>query len=181
MLNKHYSFRRTVETDMIRKDGSLRRGMRITACQVLESSVCLFPHLKRSSMSILDAPLPGRPTSVRTLSTNSEIEVPLSTGWGRWASVGKYGKRRQRPRNKTELYTPFLEHSSMSFYHLQDSFSLDIASNRFIAARKNDFVHPVKFFKLDWRGWVERYETDDSTWGGGRKSLMTLSTFAYSL
>jgi len=79
MLNKHHSFRGTVEMDMIRKNGSLRRGMQITACQVLESSVCLFPHLERSSMSILDAPLPGRPTSVRTLSTNSEIEVSLST------------------------------------------------------------------------------------------------------
>ena len=51
-----------------KKNGPLRRGMQTTACQVLESSVCLFPHLERSSMSILDAPLSGWPTSVRTLS-----------------------------------------------------------------------------------------------------------------
>ena len=55
-------------------------------------SACLFPHLRRSSMSILDALLSKWPTSVRTLSTSSEIEVPLLTGWCRWASVGGYEK-----------------------------------------------------------------------------------------
>jgi len=93
--------------------------------------------------------------------------------------------------NNSELYTPFPEHSSMSFYFvlaaswlLQPGYCL----KPFIGARKNDFVHSVKFFKLDWRG-VGR-EVQDG-WQmiqlevGGRKlfreTLMTLSTFAYSL
>ena len=50
---------------------------------------------------------------------------------------------------------------SILFWHLHDFISLDIALNHSIGARKNDSVHSVKYFKLDWRRWVERYEADD--------------------
>ena len=147
-------------------------------------SACLFPHLRRSSMSILDALLSKWPTSVRTLSTSSEIEVPLLTGWCRWASVGGYekapSKRRMGYTISWALSHVLLFCSSIFITPLAWILPRTVLLGR---EKMTRFI-PSNSSNLTGGGGSSgtRRMTDDSTWGGGRKSfretLMTLSTFA---
>jgi len=134
--------------------------MHITACQVLDATVIYM--LNRQCPSwVLYSPDNQLPTEPCLLVLRSRCHC-------RQAEIDEHQSADTEnavkdPKIMGELYAPFPEHSSMSFYFVLAS-SLLLWPGYCLEPfdwGKNDSVHFIKFLKLDRRRWVERYEADD--------------------
>jgi len=97
---------------MIRKNGSLHRGMQITACQMLNVTVVIYisPHLRRSSMSILDALLSRCPLEPCLLVLRSRCHCRQAEIYDRQSVDTKSAIKDLKM--KGDLHAPFPQHSS---------------------------------------------------------------------
>ena len=115
-------------------------------------------YLSRSFISILEPRFPVYSRSANTSSTILLIVVLASAGRCRYI-INQF----INSQGWGAIYSLLLREPcwSIFFQHLHYSLRLEVCAQCLVWPGKNDSVQTIKFFKLDWGWWADRYEAND--------------------